>query len=221
MTRWGKTGVACEAGRAEVRGLSVQPIPPLAILLKSGLVNLPEFLQEEATVTLPVWFTKGSLSLDDRMRKSLFASAAVGVKTIPVVELDDGPRSEISEEGAREIASALDKPWVKSLVSHLAIRAPDLRLAEALRKKGFSLAWIVSGKEGLELAESGRLSEKDLLLIDEVWDRSDETLDGLLHYLAPNRMMVRLDSEAEDISLPRGMCKLIRFPKSPTGVVKK
>lgn len=195
-TNLGHIGLGSQGAMTEILGFQAKPLPSIFVLADDYRA-LPHALQEEMSVILPLWFTQDADSkLDDQRRKDLLVAASAGVKTIPLIRTNATFNLNTTETLSTEIASVLNDPAVKPLITHIAITENDNKLSLSLRKHGYEIIRIITPQQAISLVEHKQLPGKDLLLIDGPEGESRVALQRLLHVIPANRLIALLESRA-------------------------
>jgi len=191
----GRIGISCQNGEIQLSDFQAVPINSIFAFTDSSRGLPPSDLQQISAL-LPLLFSADvTPRITDQQRNDLLTAASLGVKTIPVIEEKKDMSADAAEIFLKAIISSLDRQSVKPLVKHFAVYGLDSKLPEILRKYGYRPVRILSPAEALRLVKERQLIDGDLILIKGYGEKMKETIDRLLHFVPPGRIIVQADSK--------------------------
>lgn len=191
-THHGRVGVGAQGGEVALNTFTAEPLQA-QFVFASAFSALAPVQRDAAAAILVPWFEDGAARVPDgRQRRDLLQAAAAGVETIPVLRTTADHTTAEAETLARSLAEVLKGPVYGRLVTRLAVEEPGTSVSRALAREGYPVVHLVDDEAAVSLAESGRLPDDDLLLIEGSVEGIRSVTDRLLHRIPPSHIVARV-----------------------------
>lgn len=207
FTTRGRIGFEAGATAISVRAFSATPLPSLVVLSQS-FRSLDRALQDATALWIPTWFhADRAPEFTPNMRSELLAAAAQGVQVIP--RIAGLPRPDLDRSFAEHVAESLSEIAARTLITRIALSAPDFPLAERLRQQGYSILFEIQAKDAHALLRSPHLErESDLLLIKGNALAVGEALAEAEREIPTSRLIWKTNQE---LALPPGIRRAVQI----------
>jgi hypothetical protein len=192
-TAMGRVGVGAQEGQVLVEDVTATPLPDIFLFAESYR-QLPPDLKEKTRALIPPWFpAPGPVQLEAQCRSEALQAAAGGVEIIPALAENPQFTSATPAGWAAEVATALNSLGLKALVTTLAVPYGYEPLTAALEREGFGTILVLPARQALQLKPEDLSQMRQPLLLDGPEIETRAALERLLHFVAANRLIIRLE----------------------------
>lgn len=191
----GRIGLDCDEGNAELVALAARPIRPFLVFSRD-VASHPASAQARITGMLPDWFdSEGRTELGDAQRAVALRAATEGIETIPVLKARPDLRPDDARALAARVASALERPETRTLITRIAVRGTNRELTDGMRRHGYRVVGILTPQEALALLQA-RPSELpvDSLMVEGPEPQARQAVERLLHVYNAKRLILALET---------------------------
>jgi peptidoglycan/xylan/chitin deacetylase (PgdA/CDA1 family) len=211
----GRIGISCQNNSVELLDFKAIPLRKV-FLFADRYQAIPPLVQDTATGLLPVWFSLDIRPrVDDRQYIDLLKAASSGVEIIPIVDGKGDISQDAADKFADAVVSAISRSPIKPLITRLAIYGLDNKLSDAFHKRGYSIVRLLSPEQGISFIRKRQALDNDLLLIKGSGKECLKTIDGLLHFIPPDHLVVVSDVNSP---VPEGVGLASVYNQSSKGI---